>query len=252
MNAVGEPILDRDGANRVPSIASPALTIVIPTLNERENIEPLVELLTAALRGIAWGALFVDGASPDGTAEHVQTLAHSNPRIRSMQRTRPDLAAAVIEGVLASASPFVAVMDADLQHDERLLPEMMKVLEHGDDVDLVVGSRYIVGGGVGDWNRRRARLSRLGTSLVRRIYRADLADPLSGFFMCRREVFERALPQMSGRGFKVLLDLLASSPESLQVRELPYTFRQRQHGESKLGTMAILDFAKQLHRLVGA
>ncbi len=159
MNAVGEPILDRDGANRVPSIASPALTIVIPTLNERENIEPLVELLTAALRGIAWGALFVDGASPDGTAEHVQTLAHSNPRIRSMQRTRPDLAAAVIEGVLASASPFVAVMDADLQHDERLLPEMMKVLEHGDDVDLVVGSRYIVGGGVGDWNRRRARLS---------------------------------------------------------------------------------------------
>src|SRR5215467_5081883 len=147
--------LDRDTADRVASIASPILTIVIPTLNERDNIEPLVELLTSTLREVAWEAIFVDDDSRDGTPEHVRSLARSNPRIRCLQRIgRRGLATACIEGVLASASPYVAVMDADLQHDERLLLDMLKLLETGA-VDLVVGSRYAVGGGFGDWSLGR-------------------------------------------------------------------------------------------------
>jgi dolichol-phosphate mannosyltransferase len=245
-------ILDRDTANRVPSIASPVLTIIIPTLNERENIEPLVELLTSTLRGIAWEAIFVDDDSPDRTAEHIRALARSNSRIRCLQRIgRRGLATACMEGVLASAAPYVAVMDADLQHDERLLPEMLRTLENGA-ADLVIGSRYVAGGGFGDWSRGRARLSGLGTWLARLVCKADVADLLSGFFMCRREVFEQALCRMSGQGFKVLLDLLASSPKPLQVRELPYSFRHRQHGESKLDAMIAWEFGMLLaDKLIG-
>jgi dolichol-phosphate mannosyltransferase len=143
--------LDRDTANRAYPIAPPILTIVIPTLNERDNIEPLVALLMSTLHDILWEAIFVDDDSRDGTSEHVRTLARSNPRIRCLQRIgRRGLATACIEGVLASASPYVAVMDADLQHDEQLLPHMLKALE-GGTVDLVVGSRYTSGGGVGDF-----------------------------------------------------------------------------------------------------
>jgi len=244
--------LDRDITNRAPAIVPSILSIIIPTLNERDNIEPLVTLLTSTLSNISWEAIFVDDDSRDGTSERVRTLARSNPRIRCLQRIgRRGLATACVEGLLASASPFVAVMDADLQHDERLLPHMLKTLQSGV-VDLVVGSRYAAGGGIGDWSPGRARLSGLGTRLARLVCKADVADLLSGFFMCRREVFEQALRRMSGQGFKVLLDLLASSPEPVRVRELPYRFGQRQHGESKLDTMIAWEFGMLLaDKLVG-
>jgi dolichol-phosphate mannosyltransferase len=116
----------------------------------------------------------------------------------------------------------------------------------------VVGSRYVAGGGFGDWSRGRARLSGLGTPLARLVCKAEVADLLSGFFMCRREVFEQALRRMSGQGFKVLLDLLAFSPEPVRVRELPYSFRRRQRGESKLDTMIAWEFGMLLaDKLIG-
>jgi dolichol-phosphate mannosyltransferase len=161
-------VLDRDRmTGNVSLTTSPTLSIIIPTLNERDNIEPLVALLMSALAEIAREAIFVDDDSGDGTSDHVRALARANPRNRCLQRIgRRGLATACIEGVLASASPFVAVMDADLHHDERLLPDMLQPLESGT-ADLVVGSRYTSGGGVGDWSVRRARLSGLATRLVR-------------------------------------------------------------------------------------
>jgi dolichol-phosphate mannosyltransferase len=228
------------------------LSIIIPTLNERENIEPLLGLLAAALPGTEWEAIFVDDDSRDGTPEHVRAIARRNPRVRCLQRIgRRGLATACIEGVMSCASPYIAVMDADLQHDERLLPEMLKALESGA-ADLVIGSRYTAGGGIGNWNSSRARMSGAATRLARMICRADIADPLSGFFMCRREVFEAALRRMSGQGFKVLLDLLASSPKPPRVREVPYSFRERQHGESKLDAMIAWEYGMLLaDKLVG-
>ena len=245
-------LLARDSMDSVPSIASPTLSIIIPTFNERDNIEPLVALLMSTLPNIAWEAIFVDDNSTDGTSDRVRALARSNPRIRCLQRIgRRGLATACIEGVLASASPYMAVMDADLQHDERLLPRMLQVLE-GGSVDLVVGSRYTSGGGIGDLSLGRKRLSGLGTRLARLVCKADVEDPLSGYFMCRREVFEQALRRMSGQGFKVLLDLLASSPEPVRACELAYCFRQRQHGESKLDTMIVWEFGMLLaDKLIG-
>jgi dolichol-phosphate mannosyltransferase len=234
-----------------PTVAN-ALSIIIPTLNERENVEPLLASLKAALSGIRWEAIFVDDDSRDGTPEHIRAIARRNPQVRCLQRIgRRGLATACMEGLLACASPYVAVMDADLQHDERLLPEMLRELESGA-ADLVIGSRYTAGGGIGDWSSNRARMSGVATRLARMILRAEIADPLSGFFMCRREVFEAAVRQMSGQGFKVLLDLLASSPRPPRITELPYSFRERRHGESKLDAMVAWEYGMLLaDKLVG-
>jgi dolichol-phosphate mannosyltransferase len=243
---------DRGREGDLSRLTAAKLTIIIPTLNEKDNVEPLVARLVSTLPDIAWEALFVDDDSRDGTSECVRAVARRNPRVRCLQRIgRRGLATACIEGVLATASPYVAVMDADLQHDERLLPQMLSELDSGA-ADLVVGSRYVAGGGIGNWDRGRARMSGLATGLARVICKADVADPLSGFFMCRREVFERALRRMSGQGFKILLDLLASSPEPLRVRELPYTFRERHSGESKLDLLIAWEYAMLLaDKLVG-
>ena len=228
------------------------LTVVIPTLNERENIAPLLERLDLALAGTRWEVIFVDDDSKDGTPEAVREIGRSDPRVRCLQRIgRRGLSTACIEGILASASPFVAVMDADLQHDESLLPAMLNALRH-EPCDIVVGSRYVAGGGVGEWDKTRAGMSGLATKLSRLICKTEIADPMSGFFMLRRDVFESAVRDLSGQGFKILLDLLASLPSAPRLKELPYQFRTRRYGESKLDTMVAWEFGMLLaDKLVG-
>jgi dolichol-phosphate mannosyltransferase len=222
--------------------SSPELTIVVPTLNERENILPLVELLDRALLSISWEVIFVDDDSRDGTADHIRALARKDLRVRCLQRIgRRGLASACIEGALASAAPYVAVIDADLQHDETLLPRMLECLRSGQ-CDLAIGSRYIDGGGIGNWEPHRAKFSGLATRIGRLICKSDIADPMSGFFMLRRELLENVVRRLSAQGFKILLDILASSPEPVRLRELAYTFRQRRHGESKLDTLVVWEF----------
>jgi dolichol-phosphate mannosyltransferase len=221
---------------------SPVLTIVVPTLNERDNVEPLIALLDAALPHVNWEVMFVDDDSTDDTAKHIRALARVDPRVRCIQRIgRRGLSTACIEGVLASSAPYVAAMDADLQHDEALLPRMLEILQK-EPVDLVIGSRYAAGGGLGAWTSTRMQISQLGTKLARLICKQDISDPLSGFFMCRREVFESAVRRLSGQGFKILLDLLASSHRPLRVRELPFEFRSRQYGESKLDMLVAWEY----------
>lgn len=241
-----------DPAVQTATARSPELSVIVPTLNERDNIGPFLEQLASALAGVEWEVIFVDDDSRDGTADHVREIGRADRRVRCLQRIgRRGLSTACIEGVLASSSPYVAVMDADLQHDERLLPDMLRALKR-EPCDLVVGSRYIAGGGIGDWSASRAGMSSLATRLSRIICKNDIADPMSGFFMTRREVFEGAVRSLSGQGFKILLDLLASSPTPVRVKELPYTFRQRRHGESKLDSMVVWEFGMLLaDKLVG-
>jgi len=222
--------------------AAPILTIVVPTLNERDNIKPLIALLDTALANVDWEVMFVDDDSTDDTARRIRALALVDPRVRCIQRIgRRGLSTACIEGVLASSAPYVAVMDADLQHDEALLPRMLEILL-AENVDVAIGSRYARGGGLGDWAGNRAWISRLGTRLARLVCNQDITDPLSGFFMCRRDVFEGVVRRLSGQGFKILLDLLASSSRPLRVRELPFEFRSRRHGESKLDTLVVWEY----------
>jgi len=230
----------------------PELAVVIPTLSEKDNVAPLVELLDAVLDGVSWEVIFVDDDSPDGTAKWIREISRLDRRVRCLQRIgRRGLTTACIEGALATSAPYVAVMDADMQHDEKLLPQMLSTLK-SEPVDLVVGSRYVGGGGIGGWNSARASMSAFAARLSRLICKADIADPMSGFFMLRREVLEGALRRLSGQGFKILLDILASSPRPLQFRELPYEFRERQRGESKLDTLVAWEYMMLIaDKLVG-
>jgi dolichol-phosphate mannosyltransferase len=223
---------------------APELTIVVPTLNERDNLRLLVESVADALRQQCWEIIFVDDDSSDGTGKQARALAQHDIRIRCLCRIgRRGLSSACIEGVLASASPFIAIMDADLQHDEQLLPRMLEALRN-EPLDLVIGSRYVAGAGLGEsLSGGRARASRLATRLARLVCRSDIADPMSGFFMFRREVFEDCVRALSGQGFKILVDLLASSPRQLRIKELPYQFRRRRHGESKLDVLVSWEYA---------
>ena len=224
------------------SAMSAELTIVVPTFNERDNVELLIARLDAALRGIEWEVLYVDDNSPDGTAAKVRELAQTDPRIRCLQRIgRRGLSTAVIEGMLASSAPYLAVIDADLQHDESLLPQMLAAIK-AEDLDVIIGSRHVAGGGVGDWDRRRVTISGFAARLARLIIAAELTDPMSGFFMVSRPAFERAVRRLSGQGFKILLDLFASTPVAYRFKEIPYVFSQRQHGESKLDSLAIWEY----------
>jgi dolichol-phosphate mannosyltransferase len=226
-------------APKVPSlIAGPQLTIVVPTRNEHDNVRPVYHALCRVLQGVDWEVIFVDDDSKDGTPEAVCRLANSDGRVRCIQRIdRRGLASACVEGILASSAPYVAVMDADLQHDEQLLPRMLETLITEPHVDAVVGSRYVEHGSVGTFSRQRAFLSGLATRIGRSVLQVPIADPMSGFFMVRREAFQGAMRRLSSIGFKVLLDILASSPRPLHVKEIPYNFRKRHAGESKFDAL---------------
>jgi dolichol-phosphate mannosyltransferase len=228
------------------------LTVVVPSFNEIDNVEPLINLLGATLDGIEWEVIYVDDDSPDGTAAKVRELARSNPRVRCLHRIgRRGLSTAVIEGMLASSAPYLAVIDADLQHDEKLLPRMLATLK-SDGLDIVVGSRYVSGGAVGDWDKDRAAMSGIATRLARLVLSAEIADPMSGFFMLHRPAFERAVRGLSGQGFKILLDLFASTPTPYRFKELPYVFRERTHGASKLDSLVVWEYLMLLlDKLIG-
>jgi dolichol-phosphate mannosyltransferase len=221
----------------------PALSIVVPTFRERDNVGELVSRLHGVLDAVAdWEVVFVDDDSPDGTADAVRAVAQQDPRVRLLHRAgRRGLSSACEEGILATSSPICAVMDADLQHDEGVLPRMLAVLRD-TPADLVVGSRYVAGGSTGDWDEARRARSRHATRLAALVVKTELSDPMSGFFMLRREVFHEALPRLSSVGFKILLDILASVPRPLRVEEVPYTFRARRAGESKLDTLVAWEY----------
>ncbi|BAK64744.1 putative glycosyltransferase [Sphingobium sp. SYK-6] len=223
-----------------------ALAIIVPTFNEAANVRLLITLVDKALAGIAWELVFVDDNSPDGTASAVREIARTDPRVRILHRFgRRGLSSACVEGILATAAPIVAIMDGDLQHDESALRPMFDRIGKGD-VDLVVGSRHVAGGSDADWNEKRRRMSRFATRLALRLTRVPISDPMSGFLMIRREAFMGSLPRLSNVGFKILLDILASAPVPLRVAEIPYVFRDRRHGESKLDTLVLWEYAQLL------
>jgi dolichol-phosphate mannosyltransferase len=222
--------------------AQPLLSVVVPTFNERDNVAALYGKLEVALRGVAWEVVFVDDNSPDGTWDVVRALARRDGRVRCIRRIgRRGLSGACIEGILASSAPFAAVMDADLQHDEAQLPKMLSLLQ-GGEAELVIGSRYIEGGSADSFNRQRAGASAFATEVAKRVLGVKVADPMSGFFMIRRDRFEQLAPELSTQGFKILLDVIATAHGELRTVEVPYTFGSRLHGESKLDSMVALDF----------
>ncbi len=235
-----EPVVDERADRPVD------LVVVIPTYCERGNIAELVQRLQRTLRGIEWEVVFVDDDSPDGTAELAWSIGQRDRRVRCIRRVgRRGLSSACLEGMLASAALLIAVMDADLQHDETRLPVMLQRMQD-ENADLVIATRYADTGSTGNWDRSRADMSRVATRLSRFIQASDVSDPMSGFFMLKRAVIEAALPDLSALGYKLLLDILASVKQPLTIREVPYTFRSRVSGQSKLDSMVLWDFGMLL------
>ncbi|MEA2780598.1 MAG: dolichol-phosphate mannosyltransferase [Rhodospirillaceae bacterium] len=222
------------------------VAVIIPTFNERANVEALVEAVGHVFGGIAWEIVFVDDDSPDGTADSVAQMAAEHSNVRCLHRIgRRGLASAVVEGLLSVTAPYAAVMDADFQHDEKLLPQMLAAMQT-DKWDLVVGSRLVEGGSLGEWSARRRRMSSLATRLSHLIINRKLEDPMSGFFMIRREAFLECVYDLSQQGYKVLLDIIASSPRPLRITELPYQFRNRRAGESKVDLQILVEYGMLL------
>ena len=223
-------------------VGLPKLSVVIPTFNERDNVTTLFRRLEKTLAGIPFEAIFVDDNSPDGTWQVLRALSREDGRVRCIRRIgRRGLSGACIEGILASSAPFAAVMDADLQHDETQLPKMLALLQSGQ-AELVVGSRYVEGGSADSFDSKRAGFSAFATGIAKRMLGVAIADPMSGFFMVRRDKFEQLAPKLSTQGFKILLDVVATAHGELKTVEVPFTFGSRLHGESKLDSMVALDF----------
>ena len=219
------------------------LSVVVPTFNERANVEALVQRLENVLGDLRWEVIFVDDYSPDGTAELVHQLAGSDRRIRLISRhNRRGLSSAVVEGALAAAGDVVAVMDGDLQHDENLLPRLYEAVASGS-TEIATASRFLEEGGAdGLSSESRKKISNSGIKLANWAFGLDLTDPLTGFFVAQRSTVLDALPQISGQGFKILLDLITASPVMPKVTEFPFKFRPRLHGESKLDGRVMYDF----------
>lgn len=220
------------------------LSVIIPCYNERENIRPLFKKISEALEGADWEAVYVDDDSPDGTAEEVRALATEDPRARLLLRVgRRGLSSACIEGMLSSTADYFAVIDADMQHDEKALPKMLKTIKD-DACDIVVGTRYAGDGSTGDWNAARLGMSKFATFIGGLLLKSNrTSDPMSGFFMLRKELLAEVRNGLSGEGFKILLDILATSKRTLKIGEVSYTFGLRQFGESKLDARVLSDFA---------
>ncbi len=224
------------------------LAVVVPTFNERANVATLVARLDRVLGDRRWEVIFVDDDSPDGTADVVRELGRADPRVRVIQRIgRRGLSSACVEGMCATAAPLVAVIDGDLQHDETLLPEMAAMLAADPALEVVVGSRFVAGGGTGEWDRDRLNKSAFATRLSRRVLKVDLSDPMSGYFMIRTATVRALVPQLSAIGFKILLDIMTASPRPLAFAELPYVFRPRTEGESKLDHVVAMEYLIALY-----
>ncbi|MGB2816273.1 MAG: glycosyltransferase family 2 protein [Burkholderiaceae bacterium] len=232
--------------SRTTETSIPILSIIVPTFKEACNVRTVVQRIGAALEGVDWEVIFVDDDSPDATAEAVRDLARRDHRVRCLQRIgRRGLSSACVEGMLSSSAPYLAVMDADLQHDERILSTMLGILR-ADEADIVVGSRYVEGGGTGNFAEGRATISRIATRLSRAVTKVPVADPMSGYFMLTSRLLHSTVQDLSATGFKILLDLLGSAPADVRVREVPYHFGDRLAGESKLDAKAIRDYLVML------
>lgn len=223
------------------------LAVIVPTFNEAENVPLIVERLESVLEGVEFEIVFVDDNSPDRTWERVEALHRTRPHVRVLRRIgRRGLSSAVIEGVMSTDADYVAVMDADLQHDETILPKLLLAVREGADV--AIGTRYAGDGGLGDWERGRARLSRFATRLASALSPHPLSDPMSGFFVADRDRVVDKVEELHVHGFKILMDLLDTyEPGELRIAEVPYRFRRRIRGQSKLTPLQAVQFLEYLY-----
>lgn len=220
---------------------APVLSVVTPTYNEADNVPLLVERLHESLADVPHEIIVADDDSPDRTWEVAEKIAEGDPTLRVMRRFHDHgLSAAVLDGMSVARGEHLAVIDADLQHDESILPQMLDEVRRGE-ADVCVGSRSTEGGGYGEWGLGRRLVSWVATAIARLLLRVPVSDPMSGYFVVTRDAYEDAAPRINPRGFKILLEFIGRD-RSLRVAEVGYEFRLRQHGETKLNRSVIRSY----------
>ena len=222
----------------------PNLSIVIPTYNERENISKIIKKCRKSLRNLKYEIIFVDDNSPDGTSEEVQVFMKNSRYVKLIRRIgRRGLSGAIIEGIFASNSNLVGVMDCDLQHDESKLLEMLDLFKKNNSLDIVIGSRFTEEGEIshGAFSKVREVASKTLTIVIKRLLNIKSTDPLSGFFMVKKDSFLAHSKKLQTQGFKILADFLAVSGHNIEFEEVGYKFKNRVLGESKMSLLTALE-----------
>ena len=226
----------------------PSVTVVIPTLNEEDNIDPLLDQLARiSIKNCSLEILFVDDQSTDKTIQKIQQRQKCADNISVLQRHEsPDLAKSIIEGVARCTTDYIVVIDADLSHPVDKIPNLLEPLLL-DTHDVAVGSRYVKDGGIANWPIHRRLLSWLGGLPARML--TDIKDTTSGFFACKRSCFENISPD--AKGYKILLELLAAGLDQFRATEIPIVFTDRVQGQSKLSKKQLIEYFQRLIELSG-
>ncbi|MBW2037891.1 MAG: glycosyltransferase family 2 protein [Deltaproteobacteria bacterium] len=221
------------------------ISIIIPTYNEKDNIEPLLKKISEALSRIdsSWEIIIVDDNSPDGSSMEARRLSHSYPVSTVVRENKRGLATAVIRGFEEAKGEIIAVMDADLSHPPEYLVDLYNALER-NKTDMVIGSRFVRGGGTENWSRRRSVMSWLARMISRGL--CPVRDSTSGFFMFRKKLIQGV--KLSPLGYKICLELLVKS-SAMKVQEVPIIFRDRSQGASKLGWKVTINYFRHIARL---
>lgn len=231
----------------MPVKIKPEISVIIPTYNEALNLPILIPRIAAALKGINHEIIIADDNSPDGTYELARLLARKYPQVRAICRTHDrGLSPAVIDGFAVANADLFVVMDADLQHDEKILPFFLNRYRNG--AELIIGSRKSEGGSIEGWPWPRRAISSIASVIAGIMLKGLPGDPMSGYFGISAALFRKIAPRINPRGFKILLEILAHA-EGAEISEIGYIFRPRKLGESKLSYRAIGNYLIALYDL---
>jgi dolichol-phosphate mannosyltransferase len=226
---------------------NPSLSVIVPTLNEAENIEGIINRILAGGASVDMEIIVVDDASKDDTQPIVRRLAKTLPvTLLAREKPKDGLAGAVLAGARAARAKVVMVIDADGSHPPEKIPDLARPVIKGE-LDMVIGSRYAPGGSTPGWSRKRRLMSRAASACAWPL--TDVHDALSGFFAVRKELMAE-IPS-DAAGFKIALEILVRGGDSLRVGEVPIAFRDRELGQSKMGTGVILTYFRRLVALSG-
>lgn len=220
------------------------VSVIVPTYNERENIKKLIPQIARTLNGYDYEVIVVDDSSPDGTAGEARHLANNYPVRVIIREKKLGLSSAIVEGFKVSLGEYICVIDSDIQHPPEHIKHFIQTMSEG--YDIVVGSRYINGGKVEGWSMYRSLVSRGAIMFSAPL--TNVKDPMSGYFLLKRSVIENV--PFNPIGYKILLEILVKGSYN-NVKEIPYTFKLRESGKSKLGIGEYANYLKLLYNLYG-